>query len=252
MFETSMVLARPRRVRRAGVFAVSVVAHTMAIAGALTLSVASTGFPQEAPDESAMFLPVEPPPPLGRLDGGAPPRPAAAPAEPRPQTPPPANQITAPVTVPDEVPAVDGPSSGDAATADPGAGSPEPYGVPWGTRDSPGRIDAPPSTVTIEPVEQKIYEAVGEVIAPVVLHRVEPPYPPSLARLGVPATVAVRCVIDRNGYVRDPQVTLPAKLQPFNDEVLEAVRQWRFKPGSYRGQAVEVYFDLTVTFSVRR
>jgi predicted Zn-dependent protease len=52
--------------------------------------------------------------------------------------------------------------------------------------------------------------------------------------------------------VRDPQVIAPARLEPFNEAVINAVQKWRYTPGSLNGEAVETYLDVTVHFSVRR
>src|SRR5687767_15715354 len=106
MFETSVVHAQTTAARgRFGLLTISLIAHSAVIIGAVAVSVASTDFPEAAPDEVAsapIFMPVTmPPPPLGRPDGGAP-----APAQPRNATPPPAprpDEVTAPPDIPDEI-----------------------------------------------------------------------------------------------------------------------------------------------------
>jgi protein TonB len=72
-----------------------------------------------------------------------------------------------------------------------------------------------------------------------------------MMKAGLPATVVVRCIIDRNGHVRDAEVIVPA-MPPFNAEVLKAVAQWRFTPGMLNGQPVDTYMNLTVRFEVKR
>jgi len=155
--------------------------------------------------------------------------------------------------VPDDVPVNDGPPSDATATGpDSGTGpgrNPGPIGVEWGTDGSLGPIDAPPAIVAAPQVEEKVYYPGGDVVAPVALRKVQPPYPTSLMRTRLRATVIVRCIIDKNGNVRDPQIVKGA-MPPFNDAVTDAVTQWKFKPGSFRGVAVETYLDLTVNFAV--
>jgi len=130
---------------------------------------------------------------------------------------------------------------------------PGPIGVEWGTKDSIGDLDAPPlvntTTVAAEP-EKKIYEAY-EVQAPVLLQKTDPRYPAVLMKTGVAATVVVRCVIDHTGNVRDAEVIVPG-LPPFNAEVVRVVSQWKYKPATYGGRAVDSYLNLTVHFEVRR
>jgi protein TonB len=253
MFETSVIQGPPRAASgRFSLLTISIMAHSAVIIGAVVVSVATVKFPSSAPDEFAqapIFLPVIVPPPLGVLNGGAvrPPEPVRPPS-PAPQPPP--NQITAPSTVPETVtPAAASSTTASTTTGVPGATSTEPLGVPWGTKDSVGELDAPPGVVAAQPVEEKIYLP-HEVKAPVAIFKPSPAYPPLLARTKMSATVVVRCVIDKNGHVRDPRVIAPASMAPFNDAVVNAVQRWRFTPGSLRGQAVESYLDLTVHFSI--
>lgn len=252
MFETSVIQVAPRAAGgRFSLLTISLVAHSAVIIGAIVISVATVDFPAFAPDEYAqapVFLPIMVPPPLGNPNGGAvrPPEPA------RPAVPPPVpqNQITAPNTVPETVqPAASANTGSSTATGDPSATSTEPLGVPWGTEGSLGSLDAPPAPATTPAVEDRIYAA-SEVKAPVGLYRPAPPYPQLLIKTRMSATVVVRCVIDKSGRVRDPQVIVPASMSPFNDAVVATVTKWRFTPGSLNGQAVDSYLDLTVRFSV--
>lgn len=120
--------------------------------------------------------------------------------------------------------------------------------MPWGVPDGVGDLNAPPASVPIP--EQRVYEIAGEVKAPVLLKRVDPPYPSIFVRTRKSATVVVRCIIDRDGRVRDPQIVVPS-LPPFNESVIAAVQQWRYRPGSLHGVAVETYLDVTVHFAVK-
>jgi protein TonB len=254
MFETSVVRAQAQAARgRFSLLTISVIAHSAVVIGVIASGIASVDFPTNAPDEYAqapVFMPVRIPPPLGNPNGGAPkPQPPAAqPAVTPPQQ---SDQPTAPSTIPTDIPTVDAPSNSTATTTggDPNATSTEPLGVPWGVKDSIGDLDAPPAPATNEkPVEEKIYE-VHEVKAPVLLHRVAPPYPQQLVPTRMKATVIVRCVIDRNGRVRDPEILRPS-LPPFNAAVIDAVQKWRYTPGSRNGIAVETYLNVNVTFAV--
>ena len=253
MFETSVVRAQAQAKKgRLSLLIISVIAHSAVVIGAIAVSIASVDFPANAPDEfgqAPVFMPVRIPPPLGNPNGGAPkPQPAAQPAV----TPPPQpNQLTAPAVIPPDVLTVDAPSNGPATATggDPNATSTEPVGELWGTEGSTGDLGGPPGPATKQPqVEEKIYE-VHEVKAPVLLHRVAPPYPQQLVSTRKKATVVVRCIIDRNGHVRDPQILRP-DLPPFNAAVIDAVQQWRYTPGSRNGVAVETYLSVTVVFSV--
>lgn len=256
MFETSVIRAHAEPARsRFSVLTVSVIAHTAIIVGAVAVNIASIRFPIAAPDEysrAPVFATVQIPPPLGTPDGGAKTQ-TTQPREPKPA--PVQTKDVAPSLMPDTPTPVDlssttGSSDVTATDGDGSGTEPGPKGVPWGKEGSIGDLDAPPVTVEMPPVEEKIYEA-HEVKAPVIVHKVEPRYPQTMIRAAVPATVVVRCIIDKNGNVRDPQVTVSA-MPPFNAEVLRAIAQWRFTPGSLNGQAVETYMNLTVRFEVKR
>jgi TonB family protein len=258
MFETSVVREGAMRSRsRFSLLTISIVAHSAVIVGVVAASVMNTEFPAVAPDEvmnAPQIFSVSIPPPLGNPNGGgALPRPAVTPP---PVQRPPQQQLTAPPpdaapdTIPNDVPTLDAPSNGDAA-AGPGDGLvPGPIGVPWGDPNSPGSLDAPPSTtIAPAPEPQKIY-TVGEVAAPVLLERVEPAYPPALVRVKLPGKAIVRCVIDKNGRVRDPQIVY-ASMPPFGEVTVRALERWRYKPASLNGTAVECYLDVVVDFSIK-
>lgn len=257
MFETSVIQAQVQTARsRFSVLTASVLAHSAVVIGVVGMSIASTDFPVQSPHEysrAPVFTPVTVPPPLGNPNGGAQPKAQTAPVKPAPLP----AEPTAPAIIPEsvtEVP-VSGTSESTAVATAAGSGTgtePGPVGVPWGVKDSLGDLDAPPVPldVPVAQPEQKIYEA-HEVKAPVLISRVDPRYPQALVRVGMPATVVVRCVIDRNGNVRDPEVVM-ATAPPFQAEVLRVITQWKYKPATYGTRPVDSYLNLTVTFQVRR
>ena len=254
MFETSVVQARAldSRGSRFSLLTLSLFAHGAVVAGAIAVSIASVEFPTMAPDEysrAPVFVAFQIPPPLGRPDGGAKPQVTPPKQEEKPAATPP-TQLTAPPIVPETItPADAGPATGTDATG-PGDGRvPGPIGVEWGVENSPGDLNAPPATIAPPQVETKIYR-VGEVKAPVILHRIEPQYPPAFLKAKMPGDVIVRCVIDKNGRIRDAQVVYATR-PPFGDAVLRVLKDWRYQPASLQGQAVDCYLDLTVHFGVK-
>ena len=257
MFETSVVRAQAQAATgRLSLLSMSIIAHTSIVIGAVAISIATVKFPAMAPNEysrAPIFETVQIPPPLGNPNGGATSKPKT---ETPVQKPPVDNkQITAPAATPEEVKPADTPTTGgDSNENNDSTGKVEgPVGVPWGdpksiltTLDAPPVVDAP-----VQQPEEKVYQA-HEVVAPVLLNKVEPRYPPHLVKAAVPATVIVRCVIDKNGNVRDAEVVVPASMAPFNNEVLRVISQWRYKAATYAGRPVDSYLTLTVHFSVKR
>lgn len=255
MFETSVVRAEAKAATsRFSLLSVSVVAHTAIVVGAVAVSIASVGFPGSAPKEysrAPVFATVQIPPPLGNPNGGK--QPTTQPVV-KPPAPQPTNQVTAPSTLPETVTPAQSSGTGDATDTNPSGTVEGPVGVPWGVKDSIGDLDAPPvvdAPIAHTPVEEKIYQP-HEVVAPVLLHKVDPRYPVQLQRAGMPATVIVRCIIDKNGNVRDPEVVVPASMAPFNAEVLNVLPQWKYKAATLAGRPVDSYMMLTVRFSIRR
>jgi protein TonB len=254
MFETSVVRVQAQTQSRFSLLSASIVAHSAIILGAIGVSIASIDFPVESPKEysrAPVFVSLRIPPPLGDPNGGA--RPKAQVAAPvKPASAP--TQPTAPTLVPDTVTPAASESSTASASPASGDGTVEgPVGVPWGVKNSIGDLDAPPVPLDVPVVvqpEEKIYHA-HEVKAPVLLSKVDPRYPHSLMRAAMPGTVVLRCIIDKNGNLRDPEV-ITSTMPPFETEVLRVIGQWRYKPATYAGKAVDSYLDLTVTFNVRR
>jgi periplasmic protein TonB len=258
MFDTSLVRAHTVAAsRRYTLFAVSIALHSAVAVAAISLTLTSVDFPKAAPDQVEIYRPIGPPPPLGTLEGGGPKK-IAPPVERKPEPVKTPEVVTQPQAIPEETPlpepTTDVPSttdSGDTTDTDTegsgtGSGSGpfgSPMGVPGGIGTEPGGTGILPGTGPLNPG--------GEVRSATVLRKVEPNYPPFMLKAGPKSgTVVVRCVIDEKGKIRDPQI-IRTTHAGFNNSVLDAVRQWTFVPGTLRGQPVDTWFELTVSFKVR-
>ena len=83
---------------------------------------------------------------------------------------------------------------------------------------------------------------------PRVLFQRAPRYPQELRAAGRQGTVTLLFTVDTDGRVVDPKVqrsTDPA----FEKPALEAVRQWRFEPGTRKGEAVPFRMRIPITFN---
>ncbi len=91
------------------------------------------------------------------------------------------------------------------------------------------------------------FQVGGDVTPPVVLNHVAPIYPVTARRARISGAVVIEAVIDRAGVVRDTRVVKPL---PFglSEAALDAVRQWKFRPGTLDGKPVDVKFNLTINF----
>jgi protein TonB len=79
--------------------------------------------------------------------------------------------------------------------------------------------------------------------------KVEPDYPEIARRSRVESRVILEAVIRSDGTVAE--VTVLQCTRPglgFEEEAIEAIRQWRYEPGRQNGVPVDVYFTVVVEF----
>ncbi|MBW3565081.1 MAG: energy transducer TonB [Acidobacteria bacterium] len=93
-------------------------------------------------------------------------------------------------------------------------------------------------------IRERALRVGGDVTAPVVLERVEPVLSEVARAANVSGIVILEAVIDRNGKVVDVRVLKPLGFA--TDSAVEAVKKWKFRPGTLDGEPVDVIFALTV------
>ena len=105
---------------------------------------------------------------------------------------------------------------------------------------------------SVENAQTGIRESVPEGIrAPRVVHRVAPEYSADLRQQRVSGSVVIAGTVPKEGGVlRNPRVVSSTDPR-LNQSALDAVAQWMWAAGLQHGQAVDVEFQTTVTFSVK-
>lgn len=83
---------------------------------------------------------------------------------------------------------------------------------------------------------------------PRVLFQRAPVYPPELQRQQRKGTVYVVFMVDQQGLVSSPKVERTSD-PAFDRAALEAVRQWRFEPGTRGGEKVQFKMGIPITFN---
>ncbi len=80
--------------------------------------------------------------------------------------------------------------------------------------------------------------------------RVVPRYPMDARRAGIQGPVVVRGIVRRDGTIDNVEVIkdLPHGL---GEAASDAVSQWRFRPATYRGEPIDVYYTVTVNFRLQ-
>ncbi|MDQ6800533.1 MAG: TonB family protein [Acidobacteriota bacterium] len=121
----------------------------------------------------------------------------------------------------------------------------------------PTETTAPPVAPLPEPVapalpdvptDHGVYSAVPlGGTQPEEIDRVLPRYPTMARRAGVQGSVVLRGIVRKDGTIDDVEVIkdLPYSL---GDTARDAVSHWRFRPATYRGDPIDVYYTVTVNF----
>jgi len=91
------------------------------------------------------------------------------------------------------------------------------------------------------------YRIGGEVTAPILLAKTEPEYSEEARKAKYSGSVLLSIVVDQNGLPRDIRVVRPLGLG-LDERAIEAVRRWRFRPGTKGGRPVPVQAQVEVTF----
>lgn len=170
-------------------------------------------------------VPIDPPPPEAR------PRPhqRATPRTETPDAPPP----TVPTQSADDHPVVYDPL--------PFPGTGDLGGVPGGTGTAAADPPAPPAPAPV---------IVGPSVDPRYADALQPAYPPAEQRLQREGRVTVRVLVGPDGRVRRVERVSATSDAFFDATETQALRRWRFKPGTRDGVAQEAWRTMTVTFRI--
>jgi protein TonB len=98
----------------------------------------------------------------------------------------------------------------------------------------------------------EVFKPGAGVSPPVEIRRGMPQYTIDAMRARVQGSFLVECVVQTSGICTDIHVV--RALNPsfgLDDEAVKAVRQWRFRPGTRRGQPVPVLVTMQIDFALR-
>jgi periplasmic protein TonB len=120
------------------------------------------------------------------------------------------------------------------------------------TPDEPEPIKEPPTPPVQEtapptpmPAQEMGPVRVSAGQGPGLIKKVEPQYPPIARTARIEGTVVVDAIIRKDGSVSDVKV-LKSSNQMFEQACIDAVRQWRFTPGSQ-----DVILTVSVNFTLK-
>ncbi|MEO6258989.1 MAG: TonB family protein [Thermoanaerobaculia bacterium] len=245
MFESSVIESKKQKIgiQKYMTLPVSIGLHVVVIAAVIVGTIWNVDFPDNSPAQVAQYsvaaAPPPPPPPP------PPPKAASQPTQVVKVIDVPKNiQEMAPTTVPEKVQpvATQAADAGVVGGVEGGVEGGVVGGVVGGVMG--GVITDAKPTVPDAPLRVG-----GDVKAPTIVNKVEPVYPEVARKARISGIVIVECTINKNGDVTDVHVLKPL---PFglDQAAADAVRRWKFKPGTLNGQPVDVLFNLTVNFKL--
>lgn len=90
----------------------------------------------------------------------------------------------------------------------------------------------------------------GDVKAPIKEYAPPPQYTEIARKARIQGVVIVQAIVTKQGDVQDVKVLkgLPMGL---DTAAAEAVKKWKFKPATLNGKPVDVYYNLTVNFTLQ-
>jgi len=176
-----------------------------------------------------------PPPPPPPPPAGARPVPRAS-AAPRPIE---ENKFVAPVEVPTEIRPEESLDLGVEGGVPGGVEGGVPGGVVGGVV---GGLPAEVAPAT------RVVRVGGQIVAPKMVHRVNPEYPPLAAQARLKAVVILEAQVDTHGHVKSVRVLRGAPL--FDEAAVAAVQQWRYKPLLLNGLPTEFILTVTLVFNL--
>lgn len=98
-----------------------------------------------------------------------------------------------------------------------------------------------------------VYRPGDDVKLPRLLKEVRPNYTAEGIRAKIQGIVVLECVVAPDGTVSHAQVVRSLDSTfGLDDEAVKAARQWRFSPGTYKGQPVPVLVSIEMTFTLQR
>jgi periplasmic protein TonB len=176
---------------------------------------------------------------------------AAKPVQPTP-IPRPADVVTPPITVPISTPT--------AVVTLPGALSP--IDATIGTGAAGGGRGTGIGTGTGSGVGEGsgggfgggVYNIGNGVTSPVLIREVKPNYTGDAMRAKLQGIVEMEAIVQPDGTIDPNQIKITRSLDStfgLDQQALIAVKQWRFRPGLYKGQPVPVRVTVELTFTLR-
>jgi protein TonB len=97
-----------------------------------------------------------------------------------------------------------------------------------------------------------VYRPGGDVTMPIEIRKGTPQYTAEAMRARAQGSIMVECVVQTNGACSN--IRVKRSFNPafgLDQEAIRAAEQWRFRPGTRRGEAVPVLVTMEIAFALR-
>ncbi len=98
------------------------------------------------------------------------------------------------------------------------------------------------------------YQIGNGVSSPVLVKEVKPNYTGDAMRAKLQGVVEMECIVLPDGTVDPKSIKITRSLDStfgLDQQAIVAVKQWRFRPGTFKGQPVPVIVNVELTFTLR-
>jgi protein TonB len=99
-----------------------------------------------------------------------------------------------------------------------------------------------------------VYQIGNGVTSPVLIREVKPNYTGDAMRAKLQGVVEMEAVVMPDGTVDPSRIKITRSLDStfgLDQQAIIAVKQWRFRPGTFKGQPVPVLVNVELTFTLR-
>jgi TonB family protein len=99
-----------------------------------------------------------------------------------------------------------------------------------------------------------VYNIGNGVTSPILIREVKPNYTGDAMRAKLQGVVEMEAVVMPDGSVDPNRIKITRSLDStfgLDQQAIIAVKQWRFRPGTYKGQPVPVLVNVELTFTLR-
>jgi periplasmic protein TonB len=95
-----------------------------------------------------------------------------------------------------------------------------------------------------------LYRVGGGVSAPTVLYRIEPNYSEDARRARYQGSVVLSAIVRKDGSIQILKVLRGLGLG-LDENAVEALKKWKFRPGTRSGEPVDVALNIEINFALR-